>query len=631
MTVVTTFVGRLLRVRAFRRTLGVLLHLVMALFSSWLAMLLRFDGDIPPENWQAWVGTLPWLAACRALLFAPFGLYEGLWRYTGIWDLRNIVAGVTTSSVVAYLITHHGLGLTRYPRSVIVMDTVLLIVMMSGVRLTRRIHRDIFRRQGRRRVLVFGAGDAAELVVRDIRHNPGHDAEPIGFVDDDPEKVGRRIHGVRVLGTGADVPRLLATYEPDEVLVAVPSATPEAMRRIVRLFEQSKVRITTLPSLAQLLGRPVDVGQIRPLQVEDLLPRAPIGLDLAPVKALIANRRVLVTGAGGSIGSEICHQAVALGVSHLTALDRYENSLFALQNSLADRGSGADLAFAIGDITDQRRLHEVMRAYRPEIVFHAAAHKHVPLMETSPCEAVKNNVTGTRMVAEAAAAHGVSRFIFISTDKAVNPTSVMGVSKRVAEHVVRDVAARSPTRFTVVRFGNVLGSNGSVVPRFVAQIKAGGPVTVTHPDVRRYFMLIPEAVQLVLHAAALDDRGCVYVLEMGEQIKVVEIARDMIRLAGYVPDAEIEIAFIGLRPGEKLSEELVGADEFAEAAEVSKIMRVQSRPDSPVPAAADIRRLEELAVAGDTAGVLEILRRIVPAYAGAEAASIALASSGDRR
>jgi FlaA1/EpsC-like NDP-sugar epimerase len=462
---------------------------------------------------------------------------------------------------------------------------------------------------------VFGAGDAGELIVRDMKNRPEHDALPIGFLDDDRRKVGRRIHGVPVLGTGADATAVIAARTPDEVLIAVPSATPEVMRHIVRTLEYAKVRITTLPNLRDLI-RPVDVRQIRELRVEDLLSRTPVGLDPEPARRLIAGKNVLVTGAGGSIGSEICRQVAALGPRRLTVLDRYENSLVQLVDGLT-REWRVDVRAVIADITDQRRVDQIMEEHQPGIVFHAAAHKHLPLMEANPCEAVKNNVRGSRIVAEACLRHEVARFVLISTDKAVNPTSIMGATKRVAELVTRELAGRSSaTTFITVRFGNVLGSNGSVVPRFLEQIRRGGPVTVTDPDMRRYFMLIPEAVQLVLGAAALPEHGGTYVLDMGAPLKLLDMARDLIRLSGFIPDDEIAISFIGRRPGEKLQEDLVGADEAVEQSPIEKILRVVTLapPRAGGRLLDTVEDLERAAAAEETEAVFMYLNVLVPTY-----------------
>ena len=597
-----------------RRALVVGLHLTLIVMANYLAFLLRFDASIPPIYLQLWWQTLPWLVAVRALTFLPLKLYEGLWRYAGIWDLRNIVIGVSASSGLFYLLIAARSSEAGYPRSILVIDALLLILAMGGVRLGRRIYRELSHIDRDKRVLIFGAGDAGEMIVRDMKNNPHHDYEPIGFVDDDIRKVGSRIHGVAVLGTRRELSRIVETHQPHEVLVAIPSASASIVREVVRALEPYKIPIKTLPTLRDIMGGRLLVNQIRSLKIEDLLARPAVGLSRAPLEDLVRDKRVLVTGAGGSIGSELCYQLAQLGPEALTVYDRYENSLFAVANNLASRNEHCVVHTVVGDVTDRKRLDAVMSAARPAIVFHAAAHKHVPLMEGNPCEAVKNNVFGTRMMMEAAARHNAERFVLISTDKAVNPTSVMGATKRVAELLVQATNQQGRTSYLAVRFGNVLASNGSVVPTFVEQIKAGGPVTVTHPDMRRYFMLIPEAVQLVLHAAALGESGAVYVLEMGDQVKLVDMARNLIRLSGFVPDEEIAIVFTGLRPGEKLFEELVGNDECSEPSGVEKILRV--RPGTPAQLeqlSVQIAELERLAIDGDVAGTLRQLGCIVPA------------------
>lgn len=594
----------------YRRLWSIALQLGLAVLANRLAFLLRFDGEIPHRASEAFWLTLPWLVAIRAAIFIPFRLHEGLWRHTSIYDLRAIGGSVCTSSLLFYLFTLTPVGPAFYPRSIFVVDALLLMLLLGGIRMGRRLSAELVLVKPSKRVLIFGAGDAGELVVRDMKHNPRYSYQPVGFVDDDPAKQGHRIHGVPVLGTRDDLPKILKQRKPDEVLLALPNAEPAVVRSIVRLLEPYKVAIKTLPKLRDLIDGKAELSQIRSLAVEDLLARAPVGLDPTPVKELIAGRRVLVTGAGGSIGSELCRQIAKLRPASLVMFERYENSLHAIRLELEDAFEDFGLRPVIGDATDAVRVHEVMREHQPEIVFHAAAHKHVPLMEENPCEAIKNNVRGTRLLAEAAEEYGVDRFILISTDKAVNPTSVMGASKRLAELVVQARAVGSGTSFAVVRFGNVLGSNGSVVPRFVEQIKKGGPVTITHPEIRRFFMLIPEAVQLVLHAAAQAESGATYVLEMGEQVRLLDMARDLIRLSGFVPEEEIPIAFIGLRPGEKLYEELVGRDEEVGPSAVQKILRVTSRaqPRADFPVSAE--HVESAAADGRREEVLSALRTL---------------------
>jgi FlaA1/EpsC-like NDP-sugar epimerase len=585
-----------------------LLQLGFVVFSNWLAFLLRFDWNLPPVAVAAFWQSLPWLVAVRAGAFIAFRANEGLWRYAGIYDLRAIVAAVFASSFGFLLIASTPFGPPVYPVSILIVDAVLLTWMLGAVRLSRRVAKELSHGRHGKLVLIVGAGDAGELIARDMGNSSAY--QPVGFVDDDPAKVGHRIHGVPVLGSCAELPDLLRRHRPHEVLLAIPAPDPVLIRHLVRTVEPFKIPIKTLPNLRDVIDGKSELSQIRSLSVEDLLARPPIGLDREPLKHLIGGRRVMVTGAGGSIGAELCRQIARLKPASLVMFERYENSLHAIRMELEDARQQFGLYPCVGDVTDSVRLAEVMKERRPEIVFHAAAHKHVPLMEENPCEAIKNNVRGTRLVAQAAHDCGVDRFIMISTDKAVNPTSVMGASKRLAELVVQTQAAASSTSFSIVRFGNVLGSNGSVVPRFLEQIRKGGPVTITHPEIRRFFMLIPEAVQLVLHAAAQAESGATYVLEMGEQVKLVDMARDLIRLSGFVPDEDIRLEFIGLRPGEKLFEELVVRGEEVSASAVEKILRVTSRAQLPEQLPAAIAQLEAAAAAGRPEMVLAQLRQL---------------------
>jgi FlaA1/EpsC-like NDP-sugar epimerase len=608
-----------------RRTFVVLTHLLMVAVSNQLAFEMRFDSDVPAWASAVQWRMLPWLLLIRGLMFVPFKVYQGLWRYVGIWDLRNILASVTLSSVVFYLVSAYVFGLsTIYPRSVFIIDTLVLASLCGGLRLATRTWLEFSalratRQDKRKKVLIFGAGEAGEMIARDIRNN-AYDYTPVGFVDDDRSKVGQSIHGVSVLGTRKDLARIIAECTPDEVLIAMPAAEAAIVRGVVRALEPYQVPITVLPNLRDVLDGVVTVNQIRRLAIEDLLPRAPIGLDEAPLRDLLVGRRVLVTGAGGSIGTELCLQIAALRPHSLVLYERNENSLYTVANVFADRGLSAGVTPVLGDITDMARLEAVFAQYRPEVVFHAAAHKHVPMMEANPCEGVKNNVIGTRLVAEASVRHGVARFVLISTDKAVNPSSVMGATKRVAELIVTDQGqdgVESGTAFIAVRFGNVLGSNGSVVPRFLEQIKTGGPITITHPEIRRYFMLLPEAVQLILHVAGQGRDASTYVLDMGEQIRIADMARNLIRLSGLIPDEDIKLEFVGLRPGEKLFEELIGAREKVQPSSIQKVFEVVSEDQRPAGwFRGELRRLERFAKLGDTTEVMRTLRRIVPEFTG---------------
>lgn len=601
--------------RRFRLPLTLALDLGLIALANYLAFWLRFDGVIPDWALSLFIQILPLAMVIRLLTLLPFRLYQSVWKHTSIWDLKNIIVSSILGMAVVYVAVRWGMGLDSYPQSIYLLDTVLLIVLLGGVRLSWRYYRESGGSKRQTRVVIYGAGRAGASLVRSLKESAAIKYEPVGFIDDDPAKIGRRIYGVRVLGGREDLCRIMTEVAPDVVLLAIPTVDPRLIRDLVKLFEPHKVRIQIVPGLRNIVEGQVEITRIRNLALEDLLERTPIGLDVTPLSRLIKGKPIMVTGAGGSIGSELCRQIVMLEPSLLIMFERYENSLFAIHNELVDGACAIPVFPVVGDVGDDVRIEGVLQTFKPAIIFHAAAHKHVPLMEANPCEAVKNNVRGTRVVAQAAARCGVEQFIMISTDKAVNPTSVMGVTKRVAELVVQSLVGHDNTRFTTVRFGNVLGSNGSVVPRFLEQIKAGGPVTVTHPEIRRYFMMIPEAVQLVLHAASIGEPGAIYVLDMGEQIKIVDLARNLIRLTGLTPDVDIAISFVGLRSGEKLSEELVGSEETVERSILSKIFKVKSnRNRTPYTLMPLVAMLEQSAARQETDHVIDLLHELVPSF-----------------
>ncbi len=598
----------------------ILIHLIeggLIALSYFAAFALRFDGKIPPPQLTAYLQTLPWLLVSRFLVAFAFRMHHRVWRYTGLWDLINLAAaGVVGTLLFAAFVTLV-IDCPWIPRTVYAIDTIVVIALLGGARALRRILYDRSNREPGRRVLIFGAGDAGELIVRDMMRNPDYGYTPVGFVDDDRMKVGRMIRGIRVLGTRAEMSAIISGHDPEEVLIAMPRMGAETIRGIMRVLEPFGLPIKILPSLPSVLDGRVGMGDVRNVALEDLLCRRPVGLDPAGLRGVIEGQSVLVTGAGGSIGSELCRQISALKPRVLVMYERYENGLYSIEQELRDRNPQCGLAAVVGDVCDRARLEDTFRKWDVKLVFHAAAHKHVPLMELNPCEAIKNNVRGTRMLAEVAARAAVDRLVLVSTDKAVNPTSIMGASKRTAELVVKAIAEETGLKLGAVRFGNVLGSNGSVVPRFLEQIRAGGPVTVTDPGMRRFLMLIPEAVQLVLHAATLMKPGAIYLLEMGEPTRISEMARHLIQLSGLVPDRDIAVEYVGLRPGEKLCEEMFAADEKVEPSAIPGILRVRGEMQPHRRSLLQrVEVLESAAAAGDADATVRMLREIVPFFDG---------------
>ena len=606
-----------------------LLDLVLLASTPILAYILRVD----PALWS--VDAAPALLAFTGLSlgvklasFLFFGLYRRYWRYASVDELVSILmaAGASTALVTGLFFgaVLQGFGpISSLPRSVPFIDGLLTLVAVGGTRFSVRVaarrRRAAEPAPGRKSVLIVGAGDAGAVIVREMLSSRHIDMDPVGFVDDDPGKQRKSILGVPVLGRRADLPRLVRKYGVDEVVIAIPTASGAVIREIRALCEAAGVPSRTMPGVYELLSGQISVSQLRTVDIEDLLRRAPVRLDPGEVAGMVAGRRVLVTGAGGSIGAELCRQIARSAPARLTVLGHGENSLFLIEQELRRRWPGLALTLAVADIRDRSRMGSVFRLAAPQVVFHAAAHKHVPLMETNRDEAVTNNVGGTRLLLELSERAGVERFVLISSDKAVNPTNVMGATKRVAERLVQAAARRSGQPYVAVRFGNVLGSRGSVVPIFREQIARGGPVTLTHPDVKRYFMTIPEAVQLVLQAATLagsECRGGVFVLDMGEPIRIADLARDLIELSGRQVGRDIEIVYTGLRPGEKLFEELFQQGEAFRRTRHEKIF-VTEEADGGADGGAfagQVDRLLAAAEAGRTEAVNGLLRELVPSY-----------------
>ncbi len=551
-----------------------------------LAYALRFESFA----WDAEHARTAWTFAAVMLpleigILVSFGLYRRLWRYASVWELElifaaGVVAAASALVVGAVLLPSTGLTPVRVPLSVLAMYSVFTTCIVAAPRLLLRVAgRRAPMRLGAgvtRRVLIAGAGSAGELVMKEIAANPELGLVPVGLVDDDPSKLSLRLGGLTVLGTLDEIREIAEREHVEELIIAMPRAAGSVVRRIVREAYEAGLRTRTVPGISEILSGNVSLATLREVRIEDLLRRDAVQTDLESMRKLAAGRTVLVTGAGGSIGSELCRQLVALGPKELILLGHGENPIFDILHELLADEPRTHLIPVIADIRDRHRMRQVFNQHRPFAVFHAAAHKHVPLMEENVTEAITNNVLGTRNLVDAAVEVGTHHFVLISTDKAVHPTNVMGASKRIAENILQNAARVHNRHFVSVRFGNVLGSRGSVVPTFLRQIQEGGPVTVTHPDMRRYFMTIPEAVQLVLQAGVLGRGGELFMLDMGEPVRIVDLARDMIRLSGLEEGTDIDIEFTGIRPGEKLYEEMFFSDEIAEPTEHPKILRART-------------------------------------------------------
>jgi FlaA1/EpsC-like NDP-sugar epimerase len=600
-----------------RRALQFVADAVLVAMAFALAFVLRFI-DVPfgiPDRYLTMLAeTVAFVAVGKAIIFGLFGLHKKWWRYFQLPDMWPVVrAAAVASGILVAIFTLVKPYDYNLPRSVVVFDFLLTVVLVGGARLVRRTIAErpdrATRRAQSRGILVIGAGSGGQMVVRELRLNPNLGARAIGFVDDDPRKRDMTAAGVKVLGSTDEIGEILDRETPDEVVIAIPSAPGVLRAKVVAACRERDIPVRTLPTVFELLRGGVQLTrQLREVQVEDVLGRDPVVIELDRVGAYLEDKIVLVTGAGGSIGAELSRQIARVRPRLLVLLDHAEDNLFRIDRELLDEWHFTRVEAVLADCKESDRMLEVMQRFKPYVAFHAAAYKHVALMEANPLEAVRNNAIATRVTAETAAAAGTERFVLVSTDKAVNPRTVMGASKAMAEWIAEAAGQRhSATRFISVRFGNVLASSGSAVPIFRSQIEKGGPVTVTHPDMARYFMTIHEAVQLVIQAGDLGGgSGDVFVLEMGEPVKIVDLARNMITLAGYEPDVDVAIEFIGPRPGEKLREELFNVDERSQPTSAERIVRaVRTRPLDPDWVVRSVERLETLVAAGDEAGLAE--------------------------
>lgn len=604
-----------------------------------LAYFLRFDFQIVQPHFTL----LPYVIVAHIILvliaFNWTKIYRRIWQYASIDELFSIIKAVTFSEVI-FAAFHMTIQISYpeqfiVPRSIYFLSWTFIILGVGGSRMAWRMFRDTYLKiqPHHRRTLIIGAGKAGALIAKELKHSSSSELYPVAFIDDDSAKWSLEIMGLPVVGGRERIPEAVESSDIQKIIIAMPSASKSEIAKIIDICKNTGAKIKILPRVSDLISGRVTVNMIREVSVEDLLGRDPVQVDLEGIADYVTGQAVLVTGAGGSIGSELCRQISPFAPKKLLLLGHGENSVYDIEIELRKSYPAIHLETIIADIQDFRRIREIYDTYRPSVVFHAAAHKHVPLMERNPAEAVKNNILGTKNMAELAHEYGVSRFVMISTDKAVNPTSIMGVTKRVAEMTVQGLARSSRTKFVAVRFGNVLGSRGSVIPLFKKQIEDGGPVTVTHPDMVRYFMTIPEAVQLVIQAGALASGGEIFILDMGKPVKIADLARDLIRLSGFEPDEDIKIIYTGVRPGEKLFEEILTNEEGISATKHNRIFVGRPMDFSWDELQFIIRKLDQFATQKDglnrTEKIKELLGQIVPAYKKAYHAVLAAYSQAE--
>lgn len=600
----------------YRRFLIALIHLLLIALVYMSAFSLRFDFKIPESFFYAMIKTLPLILLIKMLIFYRLGLFHSSLRYSSVFDLWQVVKANTYASMSFALIVFFTHMRIVIPRSIFIFDWVFCLGVTSGMRFVSRLVKERLTCHfvsTTKKVLIIGAGEAGIMVLREYRNNPGTRPNIVGFIDDDKTKQNMRIQGVPVLGGRALIPEMSERYGVEEIVIAIPSATGEVIRNILSFCQNPGVKIKIVPGLHKILNGDLQVNP-REVEPKDLLGREVVRIDEKGITVYLKGKRVLVTGAGGSIGSELCRQIAVFKPSLLILYDHNENDVYFLEVEFKTKYPTTKFKTIVGDIKDVGLLKYVFSAYRPQVIFHSAAHKHVPLMEECPSAAVKNNIIGSRNLMYASSHYNVERFVLISTDKAVNPTSIMGASKRIAEMVMQTKAKRSRTKFMAVRFGNVLGSAGSVVPLFKKQIAEGGPLTVTHPEVKRYFMSIKEAVKLVLQSGALGEGGEIFILDMGEQVKVIDLAKNLVTLSGLRLDKDISITFTGLRPGEKLYEEMLHDVEKDTATKHDKIHVVHTNNLDPRILRIQIKELEKMSHIMREDKIIEKIKEMVPSY-----------------
>jgi FlaA1/EpsC-like NDP-sugar epimerase len=607
-------------------------------FAYILSFLLRFEFDISDPFWgyfASYANNLLFITAVKLAVFWALGLYRSLWRYAGTEELVKIVlaaVGATAAAIVYLEFTQQ-----FFPRSIYIYSCILDITLLGGTRFAYRVFRD-FRNPGTfnsfvlgfgkkkehgdeiSKVMVVGAGDAGATIIKDIKQHPEYGKRVVAAIDDDPNKLNRRIAGVKIMGDHYAIRQIARKNAIDEIIIAIPSANKKAIQDIVNECNKTRCKMKILPGISDLINEKVSISKLRDVDIEDLLGREPVQVNLREISGYLEGKIVMVTGGGGSIGSELCRQIARFRPRKLIAVDIYENTVFELAGEMKTAYPQLEFEVVIASVRSKNRLREVFLKYKPHVIFHAAAHKHVPLMENNPKDAVINNILGTKNMIDLADEYAVEKFVLISTDKAVNPTNVMGATKRVAEMILQDKSTRSRTSYSAVRFGNVLGSNGSVIPIFRKQIERGGPVTVTHEEITRFFMTIPEAVQLVIQAGAMAQGGEIFILDMGDPVRIMDLAENVIRLSGYVPYVDIDIEITGLRPGEKLYEELLLDEEGIEKTAHNKIY--VGHPLPPTPALSELLEQEGMCVEDSVRGITfmkdeevkDWLQNLVPNY-----------------